>query len=550
MLRPLFFSNDSAVSTEPWRAPNVLLMFLLVCVGITGACSRTCPKGLVISNGQCVRATEQSLEEGAETNEAGVGGQEPKSAAGDGGAGSTVADSGRPARQVGGSQSLASAAAGKGGGAAESSEGAGAKSPATPDMSAANSGMRSCLVGATRCDAAGAAVEVCTLADTWMMKEVCSGTCKDGACAGECKPGSKHCGAQQIVETCSMLGAWTPGDTCPFVCSGSGECRGECLPGSKQCGGSDGRTVQTCDESGHWLDESSCSSVCSGGSCTGTCTPGSRRCRTSLTPEICSDSGSWEPQLDCSFLCSGQGQCTGECRPGSKQCTGQTPEICDPAGHWAADIPCINSACVNGVCGGACAPGERRCGPVQTPQLCNDSGVWTPGRACQYVCSGAGECTGSCSPNTKVCSGSTLRACKADGSGYADTACQPAQANETASCSGNMCVSRCESPALKCGTSPLCWRLEYGCESCASPYVWREATTSDKTCVTEESRTRTKAENNNAMYPIAATCPSGLVWREATPDDKRCVPAEIRTIVSNENRMSAGNTVVSRGVQP
>jgi hypothetical protein len=129
-------------------------------------------------------------------------------------------------------------------------------------------------------------------------------------------------------------------------------------------------------------------------------------------------------------------------------------------------------------------------------------------------------------------------------------ACQPAQTNETASCSGNLCVSTCASPALTCAGSSLCWRLEYGCEQCVSPYVWREATPADKVCVLPESRSRSAAENGNTMYPVQQTCPSPFVWREATPDDHRCVPVDIRTTVQQENRASATHTVVSTGKLP
>jgi hypothetical protein len=92
--------------------------------------------------------------------------------------------------------------------------------------------------------------------------------------------------------------------------------------------------------------------------------------------------------------------------------------------------------------------------------------------------------------------------------------------------------------------------LQYGCEQCVAPYVWRGATSNDKVCVTRDAMTRATTENTNASYPIQETCPSPLVWREATPDDHRCVPVDIRTLVSQENAAAAGRTVVSTGKQP
>jgi hypothetical protein len=164
------------------------------------------------------------------------------------------------------------------------------------------------------------------------------------------------------------------------------------------------------------------------------------------------------------------------------------------------------------------------------------------------VCTG-GECNGVCSPDSKVCSGNTLRTCRGDGLSYNDLVCPPAQANETATCSGNACKSSCVDPAKTCGTS-MCWRLQYGCETCVSPYVWRETSAADKVCVPPEARTRSAAENSNAMYVVQEMCPVPFVWREATRDDHRCVPVEIRTQVSNENAAGASRTQVSTGRQP
>jgi hypothetical protein len=123
----------------------------------------------------------------------------------------------------------------------------------------------------------------------------------------------------------------------------------------------------------------------------------------------------------------------------------------------------------------------------------------------------------------------------------------PAQKNETASCSGNACVSSCASPALKCPGSTLCWKLDYGCDTCSYPYVWREATATDHVCVPPE--TRTLAAQENSQYTmVAQVCDSPYVWREATPDDHRCVTVDIRTRTKNENDAGKTRTAVSTGM--
>jgi hypothetical protein len=275
--------------------------------------------------------------------------------------------------------------------------------------------------------------------------------------------------------------------------------------------------------------------------------PGALRCRTAKTPEKCSEQGSWEPQTDCKFVCSGEGVCTGECNPGEKTCSDQTPRQCDQTGQWLTGAQCVASACINGACGGGCSPDSLRCGTNNTPQKCSPTGVWQAQSPCQFVCSGAGVCSGTCAPGSKVCSGASLRTCRADGSGYDDLVC-PAQKNETATCSGNACMSSCASPALKCGT-PYCWKLDYGCESCVQGYVWREANANDKVCVPGAVRSQV-AQENQQYTMVAQVCDSPYVWREATPDDHRCVTVEIRTRTRAENDASRMHTLVTSGAAP
>jgi spore coat protein H len=126
---------------------------------------------------------------------------------------------------------------------------------------------------------------------------------------------------------------------------------------------------------------------------------------------------------------------------------------------------------------------------------------------------------------------------------------ESAISNEIAKCSNSACQATCTYPALSCGTA-YCWNLDYGCESCASGYVWREACgSSDKVCVMPESRARRAQENAN--HVTAQTCPPGYVWREACgSNDNVCVSLSVRDEVANENANGKFHTYIYVNKQP
>ncbi len=81
---------------------------------------------------------------------------------------------------------------------------------------------------------------------------------------------------------------------------------------------------------------------------------------------------------------------------------------------------------------------------------------------------------------------------------------------------------------------------------CQPGLVWRQASISDRVCVTPELRMRIRAENTTAAGnydPAGAygpnSCRSGLVWREAFDGDTVCVNPSIRAQVAEENRTAA-----------
>jgi hypothetical protein len=80
-------------------------------------------------------------------------------------------------------------------------------------------------------------------------------------------------------------------------------------------------------------------------------------------------------------------------------------------------------------------------------------------------------------------------------------------------------------------------------ERCLVGYVWREANSNDKVCVTSAIRSQTREENSLAdsrRSPTGGpygpnTCLQGYVWREAFPDDFVCVPPPSREQAQEDN---------------
>jgi hypothetical protein len=446
----------------------------------------------------------------------------------------------------------------------------------------------------------GLTPQTCDEHGKWIDGSDCPNLCSNGSCAGSCTPAATKCGLDQIPSQCSEDGTWEPQQACPYVCSGQGKCTGMCKPGDKRCGGADMLIPEVCNDSGSWISGNACPNICSSGSCGGTCSPGARRCNVSGIPELCSDMGTWEPQAACPFVCSGEGMCTGECTPGARSCSGttprscdrtgtwraeaacayvctgdgrcsgeckpatkgcvdQTPRSCDDSGTWRSGTVCAGSACnaTTGSCMGSCMPNTAHCAADQTRETCNNSGVWVRDRVCPNVCTGAGECTGTCKPGSKTCSGVVARTCAADGSAYTDLTCAPRNEGETATCSAGACGSSCDANPGRCPGSSKCWSLQYGCDECIEPYVWRQITSSDHVCVTGDARSLVQSENAAgpshvttdpnliAMYGADA-CAAGYVWRDAYSGDHVCVTSDARTRSANENSAHAGNTRVGR----
>ena len=81
-------------------------------------------------------------------------------------------------------------------------------------------------------------------------------------------------------------------------------------------------------------------------------------------------------------------------------------------------------------------------------------------------------------------------------------------------------------------------------QTCVQGFVWREAFSGDRVCVTVAVRTRTAQDNQQAGAHRAPgggpdgpdSCRTGFVWRDAGPRDHVCVPPETRDQAASDNR--------------
>jgi hypothetical protein len=84
---------------------------------------------------------------------------------------------------------------------------------------------------------------------------------------------------------------------------------------------------------------------------------------------------------------------------------------------------------------------------------------------------------------------------------------------------------------------------------CAQGYVWRQATSVDRSCVTPAARTQ--AANDNAAAGSrhvsgSDNCIEGYVWRQVDPSDHVCVTPATRTQTQNDTAQSYNNVDQTR----
>src|SRR5262245_61635191 len=93
--------------------------------------------------------------------------------------------------------------------------------------------------------------------------------------------------------------------------------------------------------------------------------------------------------------------------------------------------------------------------------------------------------------------------------------------------------------------------LHHGPDTCKQGFVWREATPTDRVCVTPATREQARADNAQAdarRQPGGGafgpdTCRPGFVWREAVAGDRVCVTPATRAQARNDNARAAERRV-------
>jgi hypothetical protein len=210
-----------------------------------------------------------------------------------------------------------------------------------------------------------------------------------------------------FVDACGgcnkLLGA-APGDACNQC--GTQACQPDqslaCVGPATPLHGCSGNTVQVCDATGMWADETTCASptpACIAGAC-GSCTPGTQQCNGPIV-ETCDGSGAWVDGITCSGatpVCLAA-TCV-VCTPGTQQCAGTTTtQVCNSQGAWVNQAPCSGGTpvCLGGGCV-ACLPGMFMCGVVHSGAVsipCSNNGSWSSTwTSCSLGCNaGNGKCT-------------------------------------------------------------------------------------------------------------------------------------------------------------
>jgi formylglycine-generating enzyme len=209
--------------------------------------------------------------------------------------------------------------------------------------------------------------------------------------------------------------------------------------------------------------------------------------------------------------CDGAGKCK-YCQAGEKRCVGSVPGLCDADGQWVAQTTCTGAAplCDKGTCVQCLAVGDctASTNPCQvatcgTDQKCAMTPV-AQGTACGGggTCNGAGLCT-VCTPGTKVCNGTTLLTCQANGQYDAGTACT--------------------------GTTPLCDQTDPACVQCVDVSVCPPASNPCLIAVCASHSCGIANQPQGTACPAGQCNGSGQCW-SCVPGNKQCKPGSTKVL--------------------
>ena len=289
-------------------------------------------------------------------------------------------------------------------------------------------------------------LEECSASGQWMTSTACEGTACDadaGKCVGTCAPDQTRCSPTSLhQQLCNTRGEWQDDRLCQFICK-NGACAGECKPGEIDCSGvdtvraADGPATITCSDAGEWVSDVCVSHPgtewCVHGACT-QCQPGKSRCWDKLKSQLCGDAGLWLPTHNCApdeECFNNSGTCDKPCNPGDiPRCTtGDIVQVCSDGGVWVDETSCAGacSRCDAGACeitkNASCKANCITQGTCSASGDCiaNDGGAVQ----CVPITDDAGTCnTTSCDTATGRCSEPNGTACSTGDVCASPTQCQ------------------------------------------------------------------------------------------------------------------------------
>jgi len=89
-------------------------------------------------------------------------------------------------------------------------------------------------------------------------------------------------------------------------------------------------------------------------------------------------------------------------------------------------------------------------------------------------------------------------------------------------------------------------------DTCKQGYVWREARSGDRVCVTPQRRAEVARQNRDAsrLWVNGAygkhTCAQGYVWREAFQGDDVCVEPKVRDDTHRDNQYASQRKLAAK----
>lgn len=394
--------------------------------------------------------------------------------------------------------------------------------------------------------------------------------CDEGTCRVDaCQQGEASC-ALGSVSRCSTDGRGFVSEgcveqsaSCAVTASGPACVPWVCTPREATCDPSTRERVVCANDGLSELSRTACASgtACEDGVCRTTiCTPNAtfcdgstvRSCNARGTASILwATCGSWE-------VCTATptAHCTERlCDPGSPACVDGHAGTCDATGlalvAGAEDCEASAQACLDGACiPRVCVPNETFCSGSLI-RACRADGLgsttsldcaWS-GRVCEVV-GGASTCvTPTCTPNALVCDGSRLATCNATGTGFGPPYTECTGTNDACSegqCRPSVCTPNgyfCEDDRLmRCNaggtaaTTQLTCGGSYHCDAAARDCRLDVCTASQMGC--DGNATAMCNLDGSGFVGPRTECGSSTSCANGVCAPRICVPGAMRCVPS------------------